>query len=386
MRIFAVMSVALFVATSAFAQQLQSISDPPNDDFGDGNLLYPQNANFKSGDLDLRQLRVTRDNEGFWFEAQFANPVRNPAKAFDVLGGGNLADFARKGFYNFNIDIYVDTDRINGSGNTFTLPGRGGLRIDGAYAWEKAAILTPRPEAIRENLLDALVKQHPDRSRDEVAASTDAAIFFPTRVRVRGKSVSFFVPQSYFGNSDGSDWAVTVLVTGAQLALPIHLHLLPSAKSPLEELELGVLQPFQGQPAETFGFGNIARSPSPIVDALLPTMALQKSQLSGASALTGVSWRAHAVDGIQPLSAAASIATATDTSPAADSTVVPIGKLFQPESPPAAKAAQAKPAETDPSADPSIVMRLQTLQLLFDQKLIDETEYKEQKQRILKEL
>ena len=32
---------------------------------------------------------------------------------------------ARNGFYTFNVDIYIDTDRIAGRGETSTLPGRG---------------------------------------------------------------------------------------------------------------------------------------------------------------------------------------------------------------------------------------------------------------------
>jgi hypothetical protein len=65
---------------------------------------------------------------------------------------------------------------------------------------------------------------------------------------------------------------------------------------------------------------------------------------------------------------------------------VPIGIFFQPESQETAKPSEASPPPTNPAVEPSIAKRLQTLQQLFDQKLIDETEYKQQKQRILKEL
>ena len=83
--------------------------------------------------------------------------------------------------------------------------------------------------------------------------STNPCIF-PTRIRVRGKSISFFVPAGFFAGSDGTDWAVTALVTGAMTTIPADLSLFPSAKTPLERLQLGVMQPVAGHPRDTFGY------------------------------------------------------------------------------------------------------------------------------------
>jgi hypothetical protein len=55
-------------------------------------------------------------------------------------------------------------------------------------------------------------------------------------------------------------------------------------------------------------------------------------------------------------------------------------RLLQPERPALPAPATAAPAK------PSIADRLKTLKDLFDQKLIDEAEYKQQRQRILNEL
>ena len=52
-------------------------------------------------------------------------------------GGTLLTDIATLGFYTFNVDIYVDTDRVPGSGRTAMLPGRK-AEVDPASAWEKA--------------------------------------------------------------------------------------------------------------------------------------------------------------------------------------------------------------------------------------------------------
>ena len=186
----------------AARQPLLTVIDPPGDDFGSGTLGYPQRADFQTGDLDLLQFQLGRDEEGFWFEATFKNPIRDPAGVPNSVGAESLDNFARKGFYQFNIDVYVDTDREKNSGNTFTLPGRH-VQIDPAYAWEKAVILTPRPELMRQQLLEALAEQFPERGSAQNEASVDLSIYFPTRIRVRGKSVAFFVPASFFSGSDG---------------------------------------------------------------------------------------------------------------------------------------------------------------------------------------
>ncbi|MFZ5524308.1 MAG: glucodextranase DOMON-like domain-containing protein [Pseudomonadota bacterium] len=370
---------------SAWAGQrtLATVNDPAGDDHGGGALIYPQRNDFSSGDLDLMQLKISRDEQGFWFEAVFKNPIRDPGGVSNSVSSESLANFARKGFYQFNLDVYIDTDRVHGSGNTTSAPGRQ-VQIDPGYAWEKVVILTPRPELMRRQLLDALTEQYPDRTNAETGASIDQSMFFPTRIRVRGKSISFFVPAGFFAGSNGTDWAVTALVTGAMTTIPADLSIFPASKKPLELLELGVMQPAPGRQKDTFGYSGAM--PSPVVDVLGASSEQQMRQLAAKIGLTGVSWGPHAVDDARPIPAAAAIAPEKISGPAAVAPIVPVGKLLQPERPVSAKPAEEKTPESVPPADSSIVKRLQTLQQLLDQKLIDESEYKEQKQRILKEL
>jgi hypothetical protein len=134
--------------------------------------------------------------------------------------------------------------------------------------------------------------------------------------------------------------------------------------------------------------------PTPVVDMLGPSAEQQVRQLAAKDGLTGVSWGPHAVNDIQTTVAAsgAPVAEQKSAGPIIAKPVMPIGNLLQPETPVAAqpvetsKQAETKPAVAMPFADPSIARRLQTLQQLFDQKLIDESEYKQQKQRILNDL
>ncbi len=378
--------IALFLpmlSSWAGEQTLVTISDPSGDDYGAGTLVYPQRNDFQAGDLDLLQLKISRNEEGFWFEATFKNPIRNPAHVPNSVGAESLATFARKGFYQFNIDVYVDTDRIKGAGNTFTAAGRHVL-IDPDYAWEKAVILTPRPELMRQQLLDVLAEQYPDRPKAETAASVDQSMYFPTRIRVRGKTIAFFVPADFFSGSDGTDWAVTTLVTGAMTNIPVGLSFFSSAKTPLEQLALGVMQPETGRPTDTFGYSGAA--PGPVVDLLAPTVEQQTRQLAAGNGITGIAWGAHAAnDDNGPAAVTAPMPEQRPAAPDIAQPVAPLGNLLQPRPPAAVAPRESAPATTSP-ADQSIAGRLRTLQQLLQQKLIDESEYKQQKQRILNEL
>lgn len=368
MKSFLLFTTLILHMLSAFAEPLPevTINDPVGDDFGAGSLAYPKRADFQSGDLDFLALQISSNTEGIWFEAKFKNPIRDPAKIPNGVGNETLADFARKGFYQFNLDIYIDTDRVNGSGNTFTLPGRQ-ARIDPGFAWERAVILTPRPELMRQQLLGALEEQFPKRTRAEIEASVDQSVIFPTRIQVRGKSARFFVPAGFFPGTNLKSWAATAFVTGALTVIPADFSLAGSNRKPLERLQLGVMQPAPGHPKNAFGY--TGESPSPVVDLLAATTELQVQTLVGNRTLAGVAWGTD-------IDAASTTTAITGTA---------LSVLFQSASQDAAKPAEIS-TQPSPAVEPSIANRLQTLQHLFEEKLINETEYKQQKQRILKEL
>lgn len=421
MKHFTAALFALGIAASAAhaREPVVAFGDPSNDDFGAGAINYPARGDYLKGDLDLRHFQIERDDRGFWFEAEFVNVIRDPYLA--AFGGKkadseSLASGARRGFYTFNIDVYVDMDRKPGSGNEFTLPGRR-VKIDPAYAWERAVILTPRPDATRGELLDLLAGQFPDRPKSEAEASIDQTMFFPKKIRVRGKAISFFVPKEFFGGSDGSDWAITVFVTGAKPIASLNASAAASKKMSLEDLEMGVMQPAPGLQTDTFGYaGDIA--PSPIVDILAPTMQHQAAMLSSKSPLKGLSWGPHSanetgmppqpvalVGGTLPAAAVKEQSFFSDlfgrfgrllsdkpSRPARASGPVPPIQTFldsslAPSPPAATRMKHEQPLSSMDAAPPlSVADRLQTLQKLYDQKLIDDAEYKAQRQRILNQL
>lgn len=265
------------VATAA-ERPLAQLIDPADDDVGDGTLEYSMGEQLRRGDLDLRSLNVSRDEDGYWLVATFGGPIRSTwwvlPNSRDLYSRQARSELP----FNFNLDIYIDTDRKPGSGQTFTLPGRN-VRIDSRYAWERAIILSPLPKSARAQLIDKLTRNFPDRPAGEAAASVDSNMHFVSIRRIKENSVAIHVPRHFMGDTDGSDWAVTAFVTGAS---PV-----------MTDDNLGVLQPGADHPVAGQAL------PAPIIDALLPTAELQFRLLRQGTPLTGLSWGVNTANEVE---------------------------------------------------------------------------------------
>jgi hypothetical protein len=267
---------------------LLSITDPEGDDVGDGSLAYPRDSAFAAGDLDLRSLRVFADGNNLRFEATMRNNIRHPGTARGPgMGSEDLSVFARRGFYAFNLDIYVDTDRVNGSGNTVSLPGRRAT-IDPAHAWEKVIVLTPRPELMERMLSDALQEASPASAAD-IEATTQASVFFATDVRVRGRTVSFMVPGTFLDAQTLARSSITAMVTLAKLSVETEVSFFgkPSSNA-IERLVLGVAQPEAGRPLFAMGYVGDRAPATAVVDLVTPDARQQALQLGRGGVMTGL--------------------------------------------------------------------------------------------------
>lgn len=348
------------LTVSAAERQIAALDDPAGDDHGNGELAYPLRNDFQAGDLDLLALRIVRIDDAYRFEARFRNPIRDPASVAGDSGPEPLSYFARRGFYAFNLDVYIDQDRVRGSGNTYTLPGRL-ASIDESHAWEKAIIVTPRPELMRRELIDAIVESEGARDSNKVAQRIDRSILFPTEIQVRKRIVSFVVPAAFLaGGRADTDWSMTAFVTGAKTSIEADFDLFRSSGNKLQDLTLGVMQPKPGRPRDTFGYSSIA-APGPIVDLLAPAPLDQQYLLSGAAALVGVNWAASG----------AAAAAGSDR---------PVTSLTHVPSPP-----PAAPEVTGTQRN-GIAERLRTLNDLRTQGLVSEEEYQELRRKILSDL
>lgn len=290
---FLVLLAALAGAAPAqAADAVFRLEDPRGDDYGDGTLVYPLNPDFKPGTLDLVAFSAAPDQGGTTFSATFASRIVEPdVRALDSLGK-SLKDTAKLGFFTFNIDVYIDTDRVPGSGRTDTVPGRK-VTIDPATAWERAIVLTPQPglarglleqywarvarAEVREN--KGRVENEDVRVAEEYVRHEAADLFhFAEAVSVKNRTVSFTVPAQFLGGVAKPEWAYTVVVTAATLDTRIDIQFMTgSGALPERVFNLPVAS---GKSAERLGGGRIedALQP-PIVDVIVPAGSKQEDVL-----------------------------------------------------------------------------------------------------------
>jgi hypothetical protein len=315
--VFLVAAVLLLVAwpggQAEAAKRLFRLDDPRGDDHGNGNLVYPLDSDFAKGDLDLLTFTAVREKDGTRFEITFANPIRQPGRgAIDELGTPEDS-VARFGFYTFNVDVYIDVDREPGSGAVSLLPGRR-AEVDPAFGWERAVILTPRPNVARAQVKDLMMRSLREELKSDEPAVDDEQfqdlkgmipgevenrIYFPSRIRVRGSKIDFFVPDDFLGDKASPDWAYVVLVTGADLAVAFDFGTSFGAEAISERMMVLPVGP--GTWTDRFGGGR-KDDPlqPPIVDMLTPAGAEQELLLNDYDPVRG---RPVALPGVVPAAA-----------------------------------------------------------------------------------
>jgi hypothetical protein len=269
------------------------LKDPSGDDHGDGSLVYPLRDDLQPGDLDLLSFAAEGSERGTWFEVAFARRITPTGRRTIDIGGGSLDKVARFGFYTFNLDIYVDTDRVEGSGTKEALPGRRAA-IEPASAWEKAICLTPRPFEAREELERILVRfarrdlkakegrVDPVRIKElesEIARDVEARVFFPTLIHVVGPKIRFFVPSSFLGGPAKASWGWVVAVSGSDLFQKLDVGAALRISEPDPD-SLMILPIASGRHRDRFG-GAREDDPlqPPLVDILVPPGKSQEKVL-----------------------------------------------------------------------------------------------------------
>jgi hypothetical protein len=300
--------VVLAGSTALAGDRIFRIEDARGDDYGDGSIVYPEIADWQPGDLDLVWFEAEAVPGGTEFSVRFARNVKEPDRR-PLDGFVLLSDLARFGFYNLNVDVYIDMDREPGSGRVTTLPGRL-AEVHPDYAWEKVVALTPRPytaSSVLQKIMVADAKREIKReqgtvrrsdvdvARDQVEVEVADDVHFPNRIRVAGPTITFTVPDTFLGQTASADWAYTVVVTGCDLMTSLQTADVGAGFVGLPYSGLMILPVKEGGSRYTFG----SREPDvemlpPIIDLIVPegmkqeevlrsfdVLAEQKAQLPG---------------------------------------------------------------------------------------------------------
>jgi hypothetical protein len=387
-RSFRTLLAAMLLSASAAAQsaakveQLFVLEDLRGDDHGTGALIYPNRDDMKPGELDLVSLAVESRPDGIWFVAEMGKNIRSPDGRVTELGQTPLERLARGGFYTFNIDIYIDTDRIAGAGFVEAMPGRR-VTVDRNFAWEKAVILTPRPDIARTMLqiyfdkqFEAQVRADKGRvSKSDLAGvetrsekRVDDYFFFPTKVRVAGRKVEFLVPVEFLGGVPSKSWGYTVIVTGADVEQAGSPYALVADTSPM--MTMGVARGLTGN---QWGIrGDVDPGVPPVVDVVSMDRDLQATVLYNYDTVSG---RLAAVPGVAP---DGNVAVSPEGRPLTMEEAARVDTAAAGED-----GAAVKATATEKRTVPA---RLRTLNQLLADGLITQSEYDELRRKILAEL
>jgi len=370
------------VYAAAAAEPSFVLEDLKGDDHGTGALIYPNRDDMQKGDLDLVSFEAEERGDGIWFTVEMGQPIRDPRGRVTELGQTPIERLARHGFYTFNVDVYVDTDRIAGAGETEAVPGRG-VTVDRTYAWEKAIVLTPRPDIARTMLQIDFDQQYEAELRAEkgrtskedlaaVAGRSEQRVsdlyFFPDRIRVLGRRIEFMVPKEFLGGAPAPTWAYTVIVTGADLEQTGR----PGQITPRRPTMM-TMPVARGVRWSQWGIrGDVDEGMPPVVDLLSSDPNVQPTVLADFDTVAG---RLAAVPGI-PLDGKPAVAAAGQPL-----TMEQAARIDE------AAGAGAAPAPGPASAEKRTVpARLRTLNQLLDDGLITQAEFDELRRKILAEL
>jgi carbohydrate-binding DOMON domain-containing protein len=182
--------VGLFLFAAPASAGTRLLTDPTGDDFGPGTYRYPTHADYRRGTFDLRAVAIKTKGSKVEFSVTISAPVADP---WDSRSWGG------HGFSLQMIQIYIDTDNVANSGFTETLPG-----INATFApmdaWDRVVMVSPQPN---------------QRIAQEVAAKAPkmkGAVVLPTKVTVRGKTITVVVKKSALGGAPKATWGIQAVM------------------------------------------------------------------------------------------------------------------------------------------------------------------------------
>lgn len=290
----AALLLAALAGPAAAAPRLVVVfADAANDANGPGTYTPPGDSEYLDGDFDLRRFAVSLDGPDVLFEVTLGAPIRRPAvehrtNAVPVQLWNEI--------YLQNVDIYLDTDRSDGSGFSQCIPGRRVAFADGR-TWEKAVVLTPQPGPARAVVQEAMGK-------------AAAHVIFAEGVRAAGRTLTARVPAVALGGVPTAGWGYSVHVSGA--AWERSYDVADRLRGHREENAF-TLPVLPVREAWAFGGAPEGNAHPRVVDVLLPPGADQRLVLGSWDAASGGYAKLPFVDGAAALPGRAAKEPAQET-------------------------------------------------------------------------
>ncbi len=149
-------------------------NDPIGDDKGPGYYTYPTNPVYVSGAFDIVSFEVDASGkENVIFKITVNADLKQD--------WGMAADFDVQHF-----QIYIDQDRVPGSGNIQCVPGLNVLFAPD-FAWDKVVMITPQPSARVQIEVDVKAKDLAEY------------VAIPTKISGQGRTITAVVKKSALG-------------------------------------------------------------------------------------------------------------------------------------------------------------------------------------------
>lgn len=163
------------------------VADAAGDDHGPGTYTYPTDGVFSAQNFDIEKFTVSTDPANVIFTFKFFGEVPNP------WGSGSNLSLQ-------TMDVYIDKDPGQGTGNRLLLPGRNAAFATG-NGWEyvvwaegwNPGIFAPDPESGEPKAVNLSYKLIVDPAN---------------------KSVTLRVPREAFGEGDPAQWGYLAVVLG----------------------------------------------------------------------------------------------------------------------------------------------------------------------------
>jgi carbohydrate-binding DOMON domain-containing protein len=179
---------------SLFGKVILQLQDEVGDDYGDGNVIYPEHPMFTPGLFDIESFRIEENGDFYSFIIRIRGKVDYVDYAEFQYKYGIPEDFIFP-----LVQIYVDTDHVRDSGNLETLYGTN-VTLSRESGWEKAVVISAMPGKFQKKI----EHYHPVWSN---------RIFVPEKIHLSSdrKEIGVRISKSDFGEIKPS-WGFAVLM------------------------------------------------------------------------------------------------------------------------------------------------------------------------------